>query len=303
MENGKHSLNRSAKKTKLKKVVKSIDLGLRKKSEDDEISSKYAFLKDKDMSAPKKQIPRTKRPNSNKPGSKATAKNSDKNNKTGKKKKMKLWKKILLVLFALMVIGIIAVASFVTYIFKTDKWAITKEQFLADAGAEIYNKDGEKIATLTGSEVNKKVELSQMGKVPNAFIAIEDERFYKHNGVDLKRTFGAILSFLKTRGNSSYGGSTITQQLVKITMNDDSRKGMAGIERKIREWSRAIQVDKMLGKDNVLNRYLNRIFLGSATNGLEIRGVEAAANFYFNKPSKDLSVAQAAFIAGIKEDK
>ena len=53
MENGKHSLNRSAKKTKLKKVVKSIDLGLRKKSEDDEISSKYAFLKDKDMSAPK----------------------------------------------------------------------------------------------------------------------------------------------------------------------------------------------------------------------------------------------------------
>ncbi len=56
MENGKHSLNRSAKKTKLKKVVKSIDLGLRKKSEDDEISSKYAFLKDKDMSAPKKQI-------------------------------------------------------------------------------------------------------------------------------------------------------------------------------------------------------------------------------------------------------
>ena len=299
MENGKHSLNRSAKKTKLKKVVKSIDLGLRKKSEDDEISSKYAFLKDKDMSAPKKQIPRTKRPNSNTPGSKATAKNSDKNNKTGKKKKMKLWKKILLVLFALMVIGIIAVASFITYIFKTDKWAITKEQFLADAGAEIYNKDGEKIATLTGSEVNKKVELSQMGKVPNAFIAIEDERFYKHNGVDLKRTFGAILSFLKTRGNSSYGGSTITQQLVKITMNDDSRKGMAGIERKIREWSRAIQVDKMLGKDNVLNRYLNRIFLGSATNGLEIRGVEAAANFYFNKPSKDLSVAQAAFIAGI----
>ena len=56
MENEKHSLNRSAKKTKLKKVVKSIDLGLRKKSEDDEISSKYAFLKDKDMSAPKIQI-------------------------------------------------------------------------------------------------------------------------------------------------------------------------------------------------------------------------------------------------------
>ena len=253
MENEKHSPNRNAKKTKLKKVVKSIDLGLRKNSEDDEISSKYAFLKDKDMSAPRKQVTKSKRPNTNKAGNKATVKNSDKNNKNGKKKKMKLWKKILLVLFALMVIGTIAIASFITYIFKTDKWAITKEQFLADAGAEIYNKDGERIATITGSEVNKKVELNQMGKVPDAFISIEDERFYKHNGVDLKRTFGAILSFIKTRGNSSYGGSTITQQLVKITMNDDSRKGVAGIERKIREWSRAIQVDKMLGKDNVLN--------------------------------------------------
>ena len=60
MENEKHSLNRSEKKTKLKKVVKSIDLGLRKKSEDNEISSKYAFLKDKDMSAPKNQISKIK---------------------------------------------------------------------------------------------------------------------------------------------------------------------------------------------------------------------------------------------------
>ena len=300
MENEKHSQNRNKKKTKLKRVVKSIDLGSRKKNEEDEISSKYSFLKDKDMAAPKKQSQKAKRPNSDKSTNKTKQnKNTDSNNKKGNKKKKKLWKKILLILLALIIIGIIAIASFVTYIFKTDKWAITKEQLLADAGAEIYNKDNEKIATLTGSEVNKKLELSQMGKIPDAFIAIEDERFYKHNGVDLKRTLGAVLTFVKNRGNSSYGGSTITQQLVKITMNDDSRKGMAGIERKIREWSRAIQVDKMLGKDNVLNRYLNRIFLGSASNGLEIRGVEAAANFYFNKSSKDLSTAQAAFIAGI----
>ena len=81
MENEKHSPNRNAKKTKLKKVVKSIDLGLRKNSEDDEISSKYAFLKDKDMSAPRKQVTKSKRPNTNKAGNKATVKNSDKNNK------------------------------------------------------------------------------------------------------------------------------------------------------------------------------------------------------------------------------
>lgn len=82
-------------------------------------------------------------------------------------------------------------------------------------------------------------------------------------------------------------------------MKDDDRSGIAGVERKIREWSRAVQVEKMLSKDQILERYLNRIFLGSASNGLEVRGVEAAANYYFNKPAKDLSIAQSAFIAGI----
>ena len=67
-------------------------------------------------------------------------------------------------------------------------------------------------------------------------------------------------------------------------MNDDARSGFAGIERKIREWSRAIQVEKMLTKEQILARYLNRIYLGSS-GGLEVRGVESAANYYFNKKS------------------
>ena len=303
MENERN--NKRKKTTKLKKVVRDFDIGKPvqdlPKDKDEEISSRYAFLKDTNMSTTKKPERQEGLKGKKVIGLKNGKRPKMSENKKGTKNKTKkkLWKKILLTLLTLIVIAIVAVTIFITYVFKTDKWSITKEQFLSDAGAEIYNRDGERIATLTGSEVNKKVELKEMGKVPDAFISIEDERFYQHNGVDLKRTVGAILSFIKTRGHSSYGGSTITQQLVKITMNDDSRSGMAGIERKIREWSRAVQVDKMLGKDNVLNRYLNRIFLGSASNGLEIRGVEAAANYYFNKPSKDLSVAQSAFIAGI----
>ena len=222
----------------------------------------------------------------------------NKKNKKNKKKhpKLRLAIKILVILMLVLIIsGVAAVVA----IFKTDKWAITKEQLLVEAGATLYDKDGNEITSLTGDEINKKVTLSDMGKVPDAFVAIEDERFRQHKGIDVKRTLHAVLKFVTSGGKSSFGGSTITQQLVKITMKDDDRSGIAGVERKIREWSRAVQVEKMLSKDQILERYLNRIFLGSASNGLEVRGVEAAANYYFNKPAKDLSIAQSAFIAGI----
>jgi len=81
-------------------------------------------------------------------------------------------------------------------------------------------------------------------------------------------------------------------------MNDDERGGIEGVKRKIREWSRAMQVEKMLEKDQILERYLNRIYLGSS-GGLEVRGVESAAKHYFNKSASELDAAQCAFLAGI----
>ncbi len=223
------------------------------------------------------------------------SKNNKKKEKKPKKKWQKILKAILLTILLLIIVAIVAAVAVVTAIFKTDKWSITKEDLLSDAGATIYNQDGtEEILTLTGDEINKKITLDEMGKIPDAFISIEDERFYEHNGVDIKRTAAAIFNYVIHRGDSSFGGSTITQQLVKISMNDKDRSW----ERKVREWSRAVQVEKMLTKDQILQRYLNRIYLGSS-NGLEIRGVEAAANYYFNKSAKDLSVAEAAFVAGI----
>ena len=222
-------------------------------------------------------------------------KTNKKKDKKVKGKGHKVLKRILLVILLFILVAIIAVVAVITAIFKTDKWAITKEDLLNDAGATIYNEDGtEEILTLTGDEINKKVSLEDMGKIPEAFISIEDERFYQHKGVDIKRTAHAILNYIIHKGDTSFGGSTITQQLVKISMNDKDKSW----ERKIREWSRAVQVEKMLTKDQILQRYLNRIYLGSA-NGLEIRGVEAASNYYFNKSAKDLSIAEAAFIAGI----
>lgn len=227
-------------------------------------------------------------------------KKKKKEDKKKNRKHPKLWLafKILIIIILLLIIAGIAAFS---AIFFSDKWAITKEQLLSDSGLKIVDQNGNEITTLTGDEISKKVTLSEMGKIPDAFIAIEDKRFYEHGGVDIIRTTKAILNYgvsIITGGDASFGGSTITQQLVKITMNDDARGGLAGIERKIREWSRAMQVEKMLTKDEILERYLNRIYLGSS-GGLEVRGVESAANYYFSKSASELDIAQAAFLAGI----
>jgi len=215
-----------------------------------------------------------------------------------KKKKKGILKRIILTILVLILLVIIAGVAAVVAIFQTDRWSITKEQLLSDSGAKIYDGNGELILELTGDEINKKVELSQMGHIPDAFVSIEDERFYEHGGVDIKRTTSAIINYILSGGKTSFGGSTITQQLVKITMKDDSRSGLAGIQRKIREWSRAVHVEEMLDKDQILQRYLNRIYLGNA-GSLEVRGVEAASNYYFNKTANETSIAEAAFIAGI----
>lgn len=124
-----------------------------------------------------------------------------------------------------------------------------------------------------------------------AFIAIEDQRFEKHHGVDIKRTGGAVLNYI-FKGNSSYGGSTITQQLVKNITNDKKRTK----SRKIREMLRAIVLESKMSKEQILELYLNTIYLGHGANG-----VEAAANVYFSKSVSELNLAESACIAGITQ--
>ncbi len=122
----------------------------------------------------------------------------------------------------------------------------------------------------------------------NAFIAIEDKRFYQHNGIDLKRTIGAALELLK--GNKSYGGSTITQQLIKnIT---DEREGT--IQRKVTEISRAISLTKKKSKSEVLEMYLNTIPLSRGNYG-----VAAAAKYFFDKEVQELTLVECAALAAI----
>lgn len=129
----------------------------------------------------------------------------------------------------------------------------------------------------------------------NAYVAIEDERFYKHRGVDVKRVLGAQIINVKNilSGSSArQGGSSITQQLLKNTV----LKGETGVTRKVKEMFLAIELENTLSKDEILTAYLNTIPLGGT-----VYGVEAAALHYFGKSAKDLTLPQCAYIAGITQ--
>lgn len=145
---------------------------------------------------------------------------------------------------------------------------------------------------------NKRVVWVDIENIPqnviDAYVNTEDERFTDHDGVDFKRTFGSIIYTLL--GNKQ-GGSTITQQTIKNITGDDARTGFDSVERKIREIFRAINVEKTYTKDEILQAYLNIVPLGDGQQ--DIIGVQAAANYYFSKDVSDLTLAEAASLAGM----
>lgn len=148
------------------------------------------------------------------------------------------------------------------------------------------------LETLSGGERAVYVPLSEIPKaLQNAFVAIEDKRFYTHRGVDLRRTGAAVLNYLLRR-SKSFGGSTITQQLVKNVTGESAKTPM----RKVTEVFRALDLERSLGKEEILERYLNVINLA---NGC--RGVGSASRFYFGKEPKELTLPECASIAAITQ--
>lgn len=137
-----------------------------------------------------------------------------------------------------------------------------------------------------------------LDKVPvftqDAFVYTEDERFYTHDGVDFKRTFVAIVRTLL--GNQE-GGSTITQQAIKNITDDNAANGPDAVERKLREIFRAINVEKVYTKDDILEAYVNVVEFG--TSETEIIGIQSAANFYFRKDVTELNMAESAALAAM----
>ncbi|MCM1579419.1 MAG: transglycosylase domain-containing protein [Ruminococcus sp.] len=158
-----------------------------------------------------------------------------------------------------------------------------------------YDEDGQEVELTSISHTADRIPVS-IERIPryvrDAFVYIEDERFYEHAGVDWKRTFGAFVNLMTKEAlyGNKQGGSTITQQLVKnVTGDDDARW-----DRKLREIFRASDLEKYRDKDDILEAYLNCIGFGGNTSG-----IQAASLKYFNKDVSELDLAEAACLAAI----
>lgn len=167
----------------------------------------------------------------------------------------------------------------------------------------IYDSDGNQMAKLIAADSNRvPVTMEQIPQdLADAFVAIEDERFYQHNGIDIMGILRAGMTAIKTGFKRQEGASTITQQLIKNTvLTTWTQEKTLGerIKRKIQEQYLAIQLEKdTQDKSKILEQYMNTINLGQNT-----LGVQAASKRYFNKNVWDLSLSECATIAGITQN-
>lgn len=194
--------------------------------------------------------------------------------------------KVFLILIAFLIV-ILAVKTGI----DVHNWQEIVKAMTANEPSQVLDSNGELVAKIGVERKRKNVGFSAMPtNLKNAYVAIEDERFYQHFGVDVKRTGAAIFSYIIHFGKASFGASTITQQLVKNLTGDDSNS----ITRKVKEWTKAVSLEWFMSKDEILGTYLNAIYVGP-----NIYGVGAGSQYYFNKDVAQLSLEECAFLAGI----
>ncbi len=189
-------------------------------------------------------------------------------------------------------LGLAGTAFVVSYLMGLDEWKEFDPHQIDEMQQTllIFDKDGVETAALYNKENRVYIPIGEIPKhVKNAFIAIEDARFYEHGGVDIIRILGSLIEDLKS-GSLKQGASTISQQLVKNT----SLTGVKTISRKLQEAVMAFKLEQVYSKDQILEMYLNYIYFGNGAYG-----IEAAAKTYFGVSAKSLSLAQAALLAGV----
>lgn len=216
---------------------------------------------------------------------------SSSNKKNKKKAKKESTPKQKLLKFILLLILVAIIIMLVNAIISMVSFGSMAKSMVQNLPSTVVDSSGNEI-TKIGEERNREnISLSEMPEnLKNAYVAIEDQRFYNHLGIDIRRTGAATLSYIKSFGHASFGGSTITQQLVKnLTGNTDSK-----VSRKFEEWKYAIALEVEFSKDEILEAYLNIIYVGP-----NVYGVQMGSKYYFNKSAKDLSLAECAYLAGI----
>lgn len=219
------------------------------------------------------------------------ANNNNNNNKKPKKRsKLRI---ILYIIGAMFALGVIGLVSVIVYIYILSLELPSTDEFSKFKYTEpmvVYDAKGNIIAEL-GAERRYPISIDQMPPyVYQAVVAVEDARFYEHSGIDPWGIARAMVSNIKA-GKMVEGGSTLTQQLVKVIYLTPERK----LKRKIKEAIVAYRLDKELSKEKILELYLNQVNFGRGAYGIQA----AAINYFGKKDVKDLTLAEAAMIAGI----
>jgi len=207
--------------------------------------------------------------------------------------KKKLWKKILIGIAAFVTVAIIAIVAIFAYygataptIQASDLEGATETKILDKDGELIYSLGGEKRDIITSEQVPQLLK--------DAITSIEDKRFYSHMGIDPIRIAGSFLRNAKA-GQITQGGSTITQQLVKLAVFSTKKEDQT-YKRKIQEIMLALQLERNYSKEQILTYYLNKVYMAN-----NVYGFGTASHYYFNKELSDLSLAQVALLAGMPQ--
>ncbi|HFH9838683.1 TPA: penicillin-binding protein PBP1A [Streptococcus suis] len=196
------------------------------------------------------------------------------------------------IFLSIAILGILAGAAVTSYwIFTAPK--LTEETLTATVSSKIYDKNGALIADL-GAEKRSSVET---GEIPtdlvNAIVAIEDQRYFNHRGVDVIRIASSLLNNIT--GGRLQGGSTLDQQLIKLTYFSTSVEDQ-NIKRKIQEAWLAVQLERQNSKQQILTYYVNKVYMSNGNYGMQ-----TAALSFFGKDLKDLTLPQLALLAGMPQ--
>lgn len=214
----------------------------------------------------------------------------------------RLFKAFLLCILVVAIAGVIGGGMFIKKIIDDTQEVSASDIRPTGFTTFVYADDGttetERFVSSGSNRIYKKID-SIPKNLQHAFVAIEDERFYKHHGIDLQGIARAAVVGL-TSGDFSEGASTITQQLIKNNVfpnfvNEDTFYDK--LQRKIKEQYLAVEIEKQMDKDTILENYLNTINLGQ-----NCLGVQSAAKRYFNKDVSELTLSECAVIAGITQN-
>lgn len=214
--------------------------------------------------------------------------------KKNKRRKLSLFEKILITIFALFNVALIS-GALVFFYYASTAPEIPEAKLSSSNSTELLDTNGHVIWSM-GLQKRDYATANQIpAQLKASVVAIEDRRFYEHGGIDVRRIIGATMANITGSSLGLQGGSTLTQQLVKLSVFSTAASDRT-LKRKAQEAWLAMQVSKKYSKDQILTFYINKVYMGEG-----VYGMKTAAKYYFGKPLDELTIDQYALLAGMPQ--